>query len=53
MESYVMKNPATGEKITCYWYEALTLKQRGWAEVEYIPDFDYALQDEGILVDEY
>ena len=53
METYVMQNLRTKEKITCYWYEALTLKQSGWVEIEYIPDFDYALQDEGVLVDEY
>lgn len=41
MESYVMKNPKTGEEITCYWYEALDLKQNGWIEIEYIPDYSY------------
>jgi hypothetical protein len=46
METYVMKNVETNEKITCYWYEAMDLKEKGWVEVEYIPDFNYALQDE-------
>jgi len=53
METYVMQNLRTKEKITCNWYKALTLKQNGWVEIDYIPDFDYALEDEGVLVDEY
>lgn len=45
MESYVMKNPQTGEEITCYWYESLTLQEQGWVEVGYTPDYSYMAED--------
>lgn len=52
METYVMQNAITKEKVTCYWYEALSLRQKGWIEVDYIPDFDYADLENECLIDE-
>lgn len=53
MESYVMQNPKTKEKIVCYWYEALIFRDQGWKEIEYIPDYNLSLDDDVYLLDEY
>lgn len=51
METYVMQNTLTGEKVTCGWYEALTLRGDGWVELQCNPA-PY-LEEEEFLFDEF